>query len=223
MAKYPGPCFVGCQDGAYAPDENAGVPQVFPGIEKLARRFQVGFFRKTQHFADVGDHLFAKLDVPIAGIGAGRLDAQGHQGVVPGGKIQGLADFFQKAVFLQHDVVGGRDNKVGFRVQGGQLESRVGHAGAGVVAAGFADDLIVGQFRYLRPDQVAVSGIGDHENVFRRTNGQKPLEGEPQQALAHAEHIEELFGTGFAAARPETAADATGHDGYVRVRVQNDE
>lgn len=156
--------FIRRQYAAQVPNKYAGIPEVFTRFQKSLRDFQAGFFGETQHFPNVFVSSFAKLDIAVAGIR--------REGSTPSvtsascsGKIDGMPDFFQKHLLFQHNVVGRRDNQAGVGLSAASLKAVYATQGAVLLRLGFANNLVIRQFRSLS-NQVLVSGIGNDEEVL---------------------------------------------------------
>src|SRR5215472_19197358 len=99
-------------NGYERPDEHAGIPAVLSAIEIFQRLVEVRFFDELLGAEESGlvsfDALrrrqwFAYADVAVACVRAGRLDANGDDGLAAAGQIEGIGKHLLELFFLGND------------------------------------------------------------------------------------------------------------------------
>ena len=135
-----------------------------------------------------------------------------------------VAEMFQRLVqhveelgLVRDQVVRRGDDESGVRVVADDGVRHVGDAGRRIATHGFAEDpgrIDVGQ---LLADQIRVLGVRHDVDRSAGDQSREAVEGRLDQRLAEAENVDELLRLGDPALRPESAADAAGHDRHVGV------
>ena len=105
------------------------------------------------------------------------------------------------------------------RIDRFQPPSGIGDARGRVASHRFAEYLVLPDFRNVPQYLLFITVVGHDQEIFRRNDSGEPFVGVPDEAFSGSEDVEELFRRRTAADRPETAADASGHDDAVSVVV----
>lgn len=117
-----------------APDEHAGVPQVFAGLDVGPGEREGGLLLEGGDLADVvGAGGLADVEVAVAGLGVGRGDADGHQQAVLGAADR-RPQHGREGGDVADQLVGGEGTHDGVRVAAG--DDRRGEADGGARVAG---------------------------------------------------------------------------------------
>ena len=95
------------QEMARTKGEDPAVPGVTTLGEKAERGFQVGLFDEAVHMVASAKR-FAATDIAIAGLGRGRLDAEGHQ-PIPARQLGGSLGGGFERLAIDNMVVAGAD------------------------------------------------------------------------------------------------------------------
>ena len=199
-----------------APEEDARVPGEIPRCEEPLGGVAVGLLAELDHAVDgdavAGLQQRSALDIPISGLGPGRLDAERDQrGGVGVDDRDGRFHGRQERVDRTDDVIGGHHDHrpLGIAVShdlGGQTDAR-----GGVARAGLGDYVRRRQVGKLSPGRLGLIGPRDDQHPLGGHQGGDPGHG----LLEHrrlAVQRKELLGAIAAALGPEPRAAAAGHD-----------
>lgn len=183
----------GLDDRADLPDEDARVPEELARLEKDLCQLEVGLFGEALDLAD--EAVVRDLDVSVACVGTGGLDAHGHQRVVAGGEVEALADDGAEVLLVEDQVVRRGDDHFGPGVALHERVGRIGDAGGRVAADRLAEHLLRGDLGDVLQHQVLVFDVGHHEKVLGRDHLGKSFVGVADEGLTCSEDVEELFRT----------------------------
>jgi len=106
-------------------------------------------------------------------------------------------------------VVGGQHHHDGVRIAGGDQADAECDGGSGVAFGGFREDIAGREHGGVFADGIHLQRIGENQDVLQWDQTIKAADGLLEEG-AGTKQIEELFGTGIAAQRPETRAGPTG-------------
>src|SRR5690606_40976416 len=109
------------------------------------------------------------------------------------------------------EVIGGEDDEGGVGVEGVEARGGEGDAGGRVPRGRLGEDVLGREGGEVLPRLRRVVRVRDDEDALGGDERLQPRERVLDQRR-RAEDVEELLGVGAAAARPEPAADAAGHD-----------
>ena len=200
----------GLDDRTDLPDEDARIPEEFARLEEYLCQFEVRFFGKALHLAD--GFRVRDLDVPVPRIGAGGLDAHGHQGVVLRGEVEAFGDDGAEILFVEDQVVRGGDDHLRIGIGLHERVGRIGDARGGIASHGFAQHLPFFEFGDMLQHQPLVFVVGHHEEILRGDDFCKAFVGVADEGFSRSEDVEELLGLRLSALGPEPGADAARHD-----------
>ena len=167
---------------------------------------------------DLADEAVVRdLDISVARVGTGGLDAHGHQGVVAGGEVEALADDGAEVLLVEDQVVRRGDDHFGPGVALHERVGRIGDAGGRVAADRLAEHLLRGDLGDVLQHQVLVFDVGHHEKVLGRDHLGKSFVGVADEGFSRSEDVEELLRTRLPALGPEASSDASRHDDAIFV------
>ena len=208
-------------NSAHAPDEDARVPEEVVLLDILEGCLHIGFFAEGIHAENValarGGETQVGLDISVARLGMGGLDAEGDDGVGFGSKLQAVLDSLLECLHVHDDVVAGCHNYVGARVALLDFPTDVADAGGRVASAGLYDDVGFGHFGQLFVYLVAVLLAGGHPYVFGQHDTFESFKGQLNQRFAATENVEELFWVLVVAEGPQARTNAAGQYDEVSV------
>ena len=159
------------------------------------------------------------LDVTVSGVRAVRPDADGHHRPPVLGEFGRFDDRPAEFVLVEDQVVCRRHDHRRIRIDRFQPPGGIGDARGRVASHRFAEHLALPDFRNVPQYLLFITVVGHDQEIFRRNDSGEPFVGVPDEAFSGSEDVEELFRCRTAADRPETAADASGHDDAVSVVV----
>ena len=151
----------------------------------------------------------AGLDVAVAGLGAGRLNAQHHHVVAGGGHGDGLLQRLEEARLVGDDVVGGKDAQHRVGVLALDEEGGQSAGGSGVAGHRLADDLLGGHTLQLVGDLGCQELVGDDPGLLQVSERLETLDGLLDHGALAVEG-KNLLGVGAARAGPEARTTASG-------------
>ena len=113
---------------------------------------------------------------------------------------------------IRHHMVRRRNNDIGSRISLLDSPAHIADARSRVPATRLSKDLGRIHFRQLFPDIVSIILRCDHPHILNGYDSFETVESKLNERTPTAEYIEELFGFGISAHRPETAAYTAGHN-----------
>ena len=186
---------------------------MFSPVRLFGKRFDFED-RRAVRFGAVVD-----LDVTVSGVRAVRPDADGHHCPPVLGEFGRFDDRPAEFVLVEDQVVCRRHDHRRIRIDRFQPPGGIGDARGRVASHRFAEHLALSDFRNVPQYLLFITVVGHDQEIFRRNDSGEPFVGVPDEAFSGSEDVEELFRCRTAADRPETAADASGHDDAVSVVV----
>jgi len=188
--------------------EDAGVPQEAL-VDEIPRPFRIRLLVEGGDGAGIAlPHRRAGLDIAVAGMGAGRADADERDGIRGGGQRGRLRKRRGKGCRILDEMVGGLHDQHGTGILAGNDESGGRNRRGGVArhrlqqqqprAAGFLQ-------RGAREESVVLAG--HQQGPFRAGNRRRALDRLRQQAPVRAE-CQELLGMVAPAERPQPRSGA---------------
>lgn len=200
-------------DGGDAPDEHACVPREGACAEEFFGEVRVGFFAEALDFVDcwgvveAGDEgAAAAFDVAVGRAGPCGADADGDDGFGAGGDFGCAFEAGCEGGVVFDELVCGEDHHDGVRAAGGDPADAEGDGWGGVAFGWFRDDVVCGDaVAHEHADGSDLFLVGEDEGIFRGDEAFEALDGLFEERVV-TEELEELFGAGVAAERPETAA-----------------
>lgn len=220
------PSFQCLADGGGIPYEYSGVPEKLSAVDEYLRQFAVRLLGESLHLVGNvavhgGGFLHAALDVAVAGLRTGRIDAQSKQLVLVRRVVHGGCNGVYEEAFIGNEMIRGGHNHRCIRIHVPYPGGRVCDAGCGVAAVGLGQDVLQGKVRQMLVHQVRVGCGCDYENILPGYNLDETVVCQLYEAFAYTQDVQELFGPGVPAYRPETAADASCHDHAVEIIVHH--
>ena len=200
--------------GAGAQQEDAAVPEEGAAVDEALGGLAVRLLDEAidaEHAVTAGQRL-AALDVAVAGVGAGRLDAERDQpAFLRGG--QAAHDGAMEVGGRGDDVVGRLDQHQRVGVARQQPQGGGGDRGTGVARLGLEQD-------GLRLDADLLQLVVDQEAVILVADEKRCREADVDQSARHGvlqhralrRQFQELLGIGRTRQRPQARARATGQD-----------
>ena len=161
-----------------------------------------------------------ELNVAVARVRSGRLDAEGDQLLGIPGEFQTERGDFNKPRFIEDQVISGCHNHRGIGLVAGLRGDPmvcVGDARGCVAHERFAQHVFRRQCGEVFADQTAVALLGDDEDVVGRDELGQSVVGHLDQRPAGAEDVQELLGPSGAAHGPKPRAHTPRHDHGVGV------
>ncbi len=195
----------GVQDGLRRPDEDAGVPEKLAAVEKHLGHLQVGFLREGLHLSNARPsfHAGTLLDIAVAGVGVGGLNAECQQSGAVFHEVESFRDGLPESILFEHEMVGGKGDDRGLGVEGEDMVGGPADAGGRVAAGGLEKDVALLYARELLDDDVAILAIGHQDYVFYAYDRKDALHGQLQEAFACPEEVKKLFRLVVAAEWPK--------------------
>jgi len=150
-----------------------------------------------------------------------RLDADRDEGAGLLGLLDGGGEDGLEGADVRDHVVGREHDHRGVRVLRQQPGRSVGDGRGGVPAHRLGEDVGLCEGGEVVPRLPGVARVGHHEHALGRDERLQPGERVLEEGLG-AEDAEELLRLGLAAAGPEAAPHAAGHDHGVRGHQDGD-
>ena len=120
-------------------------------------------------------------------------------------------------MFVHNEVICGRHNDIGIRVERHDLVCKIGSTGCSILARWLADDVVIAYFGDLLAQGGHILFIGNEVYVFLGANMLEAVVGPLYQRLAGSQQVQKLFWKMCAAFGPKPAAYTTGHNGHIIV------
>jgi len=159
----------------------------------------------------------AGLDIAVAGLGAGRLNAQHHHVVSGGGHRDAFLQRLEKARLVGDDVVRGKDAQHRLGILALDEEGRQSAGRGGVARSRLLNDLTGGHALQLVGDLVGQVFVGDDPDLLRPNQRLEPLDGLLDHG-ALAVQRQNLLGVGAARTGPEAGTAASGKNYRAKIR-----
>ena len=158
-------------------EKHTRVPVELATLHKHAGKFAVGLLCERLHAVDLVAGHFAFLDIAVAWLRTGGLDAHREQTVVGAYEIEALAYVGEELLLVQHHLVGGDGQQAGILVGMIDAVARPRHAGCRVAVYGFGQDMVVVHLGQLFVHQVEVGRIGVDVYVVQRQHPPHAVKG----------------------------------------------
>ena len=200
-------------DGADAPNEDAGVPQIVRELHVGLCGGKVRFLGETIHTENAmtarGGKTEVCFDVAIARFRTSRLHSQRDECIGFCGEGETLLHDLFKSLCVRNEMVSRRHHDVGARVALLDFPTDVADGGRGVSSAGLSQHLFASDVGKLFIDKVHIARRSEHPNVFFGHEVGKTLCGQLEQRLTTAKNVQKLLRFLFRRQRPEAASHAT--------------
>ena len=215
----------GVHDGADAPDEDAGIPEITAVADVFHGFLLTGLLFEGIH---AEDFLIARaargkvgLDVAVAGLWACRFHAKRHDGIGLAGELHALLHHAAELLIVHHDMVAGCDHHIGLRVILLDAPTDVGDTGGRATTARLEQDVLNGNLGQLLVNDGRILLVGHHPHILGIADAFKTVERQLKERSAYAQHVDKLLRLLGSAHRPEAASNATGHDYEVIIFVNH--
>ena len=206
----------GVDDGAYTPDEDAGIPEVRLVADVFHSLLLAGFLTERIHPEDFLVARAARgeigLNIAVASFGTCGLHAKRYDGIGLARELHALVDHTAELFTVDHDMIAGRHHHVGLGVFLLDAPTDVGDAGGRVAAARLTKHVSGRHLGQLLAHDVGILLVGHHPHVLRVANAFETIKRQLEKRAPYSQHINKLLGLLGGAHRPETASNAAGHN-----------
>lgn len=195
------------------PYKNTGIPIEMSVVKVVLGCFPIGLLLEGNYLGDAFDYgSFHGLNIAVAGFGPVGLDADGDNGVSLLRKGESQTDAPLEFGGVNDQGIGRSHYNIGLGVLFFYLPAGVGNARGRVAGCGFGQYVFFGNLGQMLFYYLYIVLVGYYPDMFLRTETLETFDCHLDKTFTHAHDIDKLLGIVRGAERPETAANAAGHD-----------
>ena len=166
-------------DILHLPNEDTRIPEELARLYKYLRQLQVRLLGEALHTRNL--RVVALLDISVACLGTTRCDADGHQGVVVGCKVDGILHDRVELSLVEDEVVGRGHNHHCIGCEVAQVVCCIADARCSVAAYRLAEYLVLLNLGNMLQDELLVASICHHDEILGRHKVCKSFVGHSQK------------------------------------------